>query len=119
MLACPGEGHVELAVYFPTVCHDRFGQDGELVRTADGGAEYDDVALAALITFHRVDGDVGRVGNVPFSQGFAYHGDLCAEGDDDSDLLTGTEGYARAAVQLAKGVYQTCHGFGFPLVAFG
>ena len=41
---------------------------------ADGGAEYDDVALAALVTFHRVDGDVGRVGNVPFSQGFAYHG---------------------------------------------
>ena len=68
---------------------------------ADGGAEYDDVALAALVTFHRVDGDVGRVGNVPFSQGFAYHGDLCAEGDDDSDLLAGAEGYARAAVQLS------------------
>ena len=85
--ACACERHIEFSVYFYVHLRRAGGEELQLVASGDGSGEDDVVALAALETFHGIDGEVVGLWNVCHLQGSPDGSYLAAEGYNDTNTL--------------------------------
>lgn len=115
LLAGTGDGYIQFPVNGDSARMRGYREDIQLVGLADGGAVQDDVALAALIPFDGVDGDLFGTGEVEGCQFVGNHGNLVAEGYDDADAAGSIE---REVIGLTEFVYGSCQaGYGVRLGA--
>ena len=85
LLAGAGQCHIQLAVNQEIAFLKRIGRkEVELAEILYGKRIDDNVALAALVAFHRVDGDVLQGRQLEARNLFSYHGNLVAVGHDDT-----------------------------------
>ena len=97
LLFGPCDGDIQLTVDPQRSILYRNTQQVKLVGLADGGGVDDDVALATLVAFHSVDGDVVGLCDAQCMQFMVDKGDLIAEWDNDVDAFGGLE---RQTVQM-------------------
>ena len=103
LAACPCDGYVEFAVDNVSVFLETVGrQEAELIAVTHRKRIDYHVALAALIAFHGVDADLFEGFYPHFLYLFAYHGNLIAIGNDDSDGLVGIKPLGIEAVNATQ-----------------
>ena len=111
LLAGAGQGHVQLAVYQEGTFLKCIGcQKIELTEILYGKRIDNHIPLAALVTFHCVDGDVQQGGQLEAGYFFPNHGNLVAVGHDDAHRPVGVEMRLRQSVDMSQ---QGRHDAGF------
>ena len=102
LLAGASQCHIQLAVNQEIALLKRIGRkEVELAEILYGKRIDDNVALAALVAFHRVDGDVLQSRQLEARNLFSYHGNLVAVGHDDTYRPVRVETGFRQTVNMA------------------
>ena len=102
LLAGACQCHIQLAVNQEIAFLKRIGRkEVELTEILYGKRIDDNVALAALVAFHRVDGDVLQSRQLEARNLFSYHGNLVAVGHDDTYRPVRVETGFRQTVNMA------------------
>lgn len=110
LFARSGYGNVQFAVNRFAVFDERIGSEKFQLEAVLNGERIDnDVALATLIAFHRVDTYFLDSGQAKLFQLFSYHRNLVSVGHNDANRLLCIERRAHLAVQTANKVgYDAC-----------
>ena len=110
LFARSGYGNVQFAVNWLAVFDERIGSEKFQLEAILNGERIDnDVALATLIAFHRVDTYLVDSGQTKLFQLFSYHRNLVSVGHNDANRLLRIECLAHLAVQTANKVgYNAC-----------